>query len=101
MDHDKWALKDAKDRAFRMAEAARYQGTPDEFPDVEVMMTPSDLLRLVNMARAEEREACAQVCEEVRIEGDVFKPGYEDNHDTGHTDGCNNCAAAIRARGTP
>jgi hypothetical protein len=92
MDHNKWALKDAKDRAFRMAEAARHQGTPDEFPDVELMLTPSDLLRLVNMARAEEREACAQVCEKLAEE---CPPGDTD------ADASHGCAAAIRARGTP
>lgn len=49
-------------------------------------------------AVAAEREACALVCEEVRFAGDSFNEA-EDNHDDGHTDGCNNCAAAIRARG--
>ena len=42
-------------------------------------------------------EEAAKVCEQVRDDGDSFKQ-YEDTHDDGHMDGCNNCAAAIRAR---
>lgn len=46
---DELELKAAKDQAFRMAEAARHQAHPDEFPDVEIGMTPSDLLRFTAM----------------------------------------------------
>ena len=45
----------------------------------------------------QERELCAKLCEETLAEGDYFKD-YEDNHEDGYIDGCNNCAAAIRAR---
>jgi hypothetical protein len=46
-----------------------------------------------------EREECAKVCEDVRDVGDgAVIAAFEDFHDDGHIDGCNNCAAAIRAR---
>ena len=45
--------------------------------------------RLIAMARADEREACAQVCEDAAEDGSDMD-GYETAHE---------CAAAIRARG--
>lgn len=41
-------------------------------------------------------EECAKAADAER--GTTYKPKeYEDNHRDGHTDGCNDCAAAIRA----
>lgn len=43
-------------------------------------------------------EECARACEATRDSGDSAGPKeYEDDHATGHVDGCNNSAAAIRA----
>ena len=61
--------------------------------------TNSPLARIVRKAVAKEREACAQVCEEVARE-------YEERHRGCYPDdivpaemGADACAAAIRARG--
>lgn len=52
---------------------------------------------LIDLIRANEREACAKLCEENGKEPDDHKT-YE-GYDEGYLDGSNNCAAAIRARG--
>jgi hypothetical protein len=49
--------------------------------------TPKELDRLIKLVRADEREACAKVCEEL---GMATNGMYERNHE---------CAEAIRARG--
>jgi hypothetical protein len=46
-----------------------------------------DIPKLIQLARADEREACAKVCEEL---GMATNGMYERNHE---------CATAIRARG--
>ena len=56
-----------------------------------------ELQEFVSLIRADEREACAKVCEENGKEPDDHKT-YE-GYDEGYLDGSNNCAAAIRARG--
>lgn len=49
-------------------------------------------------ARRAALEEAAKACEDVRNEGDPVRyRAWEDNHDDGHIDGCNNCADAIRA----
>ena len=48
--------------------------------------TPRDLEQFAELVRADEREACAKVCEEL---GMATNGVYERNHE---------CAAAIRAR---
>jgi len=48
---------------------------------------------------AAEREACAKVCEEECSDPYEDFKNYEDTHTDGWMDGCNSCAAAIRARG--
>ena len=55
--------------------------------------------RLVALVRADEREACAKVCES---EAEMFKScayGANDGRYDWKEDGANECAAAIRARG--
>lgn len=43
-------------------------------------------------------EEAAKACEDMLRSGDSSHiASYEDNHAEGHVDGCNNCAAAIRA----
>ena len=60
-------------------------------------LTLTELSRYAAIIRADEREACAKVCEENGKEPDDHKT-YE-GYDEGYLDGSNNCAAAIRARG--
>ena len=55
--------------------------------------------KLVALARADEREACAKVCES---EAEMFKScayGANDGRYDWKEDGARDCAAAIRARG--
>ena len=47
--------------------------------------------RLIAMARADEREACAKVCEQM--------PTHVDRHNAVTQASAKDCAAAIRARG--
>ena len=51
------------------------------------------------LVAAAEREACAKVCEEECSDPYEDFKNYEDTHTDGWMDGCNSCAAAIRARG--
>ena len=60
-------------------------------------LTLTELSRYAAIIRADEREACAKLCEENGKEPDDHKT-YE-GYDEGYLDGSNNCAAAIRARG--
>lgn len=60
-------------------------------------VTLTELSRYADLVRADEREACAKVCEENGKEPDDHKT-YE-GYDEGYLDGSNNCAEAIRARG--
>ena len=53
--------------------------------------TPEFLERLVELARADEREACAKVCEQM--------PTHVDRHNAVTQASAKDCAAAIRARG--
>lgn len=48
--------------------------------------------------RADENEACAKVCE-AESSDPAMPESYADNHSDGWADGCDACAAAIRARG--
>ena len=56
--------------------------------DVEYVMTEASLKRFANLVRADEREACVKVCENI--------DDYDENIDTYYSD---TYAAAIRARG--
>lgn len=60
-------------------------------------LTLTELSRYAAIIRADEREACAKLCEENGKEPDDHKT-YE-GYDEGYLDGSNNCAEAIRARG--
>jgi len=40
----------------------------------------------------------AEVCSQVRAGGNGTPKGYEDTHEDGHLDGCNECEWAIRER---
>lgn len=55
--------------------------------------------RFAALVAAAEREACAKVCEEECSDPYEDFKNYEDTHTDGWMDGCNSCAAAIRARG--
>ena len=57
------------------------------------------LERFAALVAAAEREACAKVCEEECSDPYEDFKNYEDTHTDGWMDGCNSCAAAIRARG--
>jgi hypothetical protein len=66
--------------------------------------TPAFLERLVALARADEREACAKVCDEESssLGGVAEGPFVTDFGKHTHMSmaaGAQNCAAAIRARG--
>jgi hypothetical protein len=61
--------------------------------DVEYLMDVEALERLVELARADEREACAKVCDEL-IAPDV----YSDTDVSMWDVTCIDCASAIRAR---
>ena len=58
-----------------------------------------DLERLVELVRADEREACAKVCEDLYKKWvDDLVNDTDDTADSGTPD-CVDCAVAIRARG--
>jgi len=88
-----------RDEAVRYAFAELHQTFFDE---LHALMAKVDA-----RARAEEREACAKVCDEIETDNwDKYK-GREydeiiwraDAHVQGVSCGANDCAAAIRARG--
>lgn len=54
-----------------------------------------EVLKLVNAAIEQEREACARVCEEMDFKSENAVGSYI----AGWSDGTDDCAAAIRARG--
>ena len=55
-----------------------------------------EIERFAELVRADEREACAKVCEKAIVS--IWEYSPEDVKQTG-TNVCNNLAAAIRARG--
>lgn len=81
-----------RDRVINWAENARYHAQPSEFPDIEILMTPPDLLRFAALVAAHEREQCALVCESLgeapSVRGVTFTYAVDQSE----------CAAAIRAR---
>jgi hypothetical protein len=66
---------------------------PEYDNDVQIFATPDELERFAALVRADEREACAEVCEEVleRYRGTAMGKHAELVGD--------DCVAAIRARG--
>ena len=56
------------------------------------------LLRFAALVRADEREACAKVCEEEKESFMRDAYGSDDGRYDWKADGAMNCAAAIRAR---
>ncbi len=72
-------------------------------------MTPTaqDTLKAIELAVQREREACASLCEELaQKRWDAYKHGRKadglgDPFAQGQSDGAEQCAAFIRARGTP
>jgi hypothetical protein len=72
-----------------MAREAGGRAQQNKNCDVEYVMSAESLQRLVEIVRADEREACALICNELR--GTDMKPAW----DTAAA----HCAAAIRARG--
>jgi hypothetical protein len=68
-----------------------YRGDPYDKDCGTITMYPEELERIVNRAVEAEREACAKVCEE--------RVGYWQRDDI-RRDEDENCAAAIRARGS-
>jgi hypothetical protein len=68
-------------------------------PGAFVRASAQDLERFEALVRADEREACAKVCES---EAEMFKScayGANDGRYDWKEDGARDCAAAIRARG--
>ena len=68
-------------------EMAREAGLPEAWISETGVLKWSDLERFAELVRADERETCAKVCEEL---GMATNGMYERNHE---------CATAIRARG--
>lgn len=82
-----------RDEIIRLYEKAN-GWSPAAWPN-----TVDDLTRFAALVAAAEREACAKVCEEECSDPYEDFKNYEDTHTDGWMDGCNSCAAAIRARG--
>jgi hypothetical protein len=71
----------------------------DAFSEEHVQAVLQDLNAFAALVRADEREACAKVCES---EAEMFKScayGANDGRYDWKEDGARDCAAAIRARG--
>lgn len=64
--------------------------------DTEYLLSQEQLERFAALVRADEREACAKVCESAIAS--IWEYSPKDVKQTG-TNVCNNLAAAIRARG--
>jgi hypothetical protein len=71
-----------------MAREAGGRAQQNKNCDVEYVMSAESLQRLVEIVRADEREACAKVCDEAAEQGDPFNLPVRKA-----------LAAAIRARG--
>lgn len=85
-----------KDDVLRMAkEAAQFDGTTSLEKSVVLYaaMSKEFLEKFAELVRADEREACAKLCEE-----QLF-PEIEDETCEPYNMGCRHSAAAIRARG--
>ena len=94
----------ARDAGFKVYEGAfPFEPTEDKFIGFE-----DNLERFAALVAAHEREACAKVCDEIAVkEWDAYKGRTEpldkdklyNPHIEGISDGADECAAAIRARG--
>lgn len=85
-----------REQIIRMAREAGFD--PHDMSD-DFTCNLIDIERFAALVAAAEREACAKVCEEECSDPYEDFKNYEDTHTDGWMDGCNSCAAAIRARG--
>ena len=77
-----------QDEIIRMAREAGLIEVFSQYGDMHIKQAKPELLeRFAALVAAHEREACAKVCEEKRIQMNYSEAPY------------NQCAAAIRARG--
>lgn len=83
-----------RDDIIRMAREAGAitSGHPEEW-DVWVFQDPA-IQRFANLVAAAEREECAKVCDDLEL-----PEHHEGTWAAGWSDGTDDCAAAIRARG--
>ena len=75
------------EEVIRLARSTADQGEGYPIIGSSIVLDIGEMKRLIELAKAEENEACAKVCEERHANGNW-------KHDTRE-----DCAAAIRARG--
>lgn len=85
------------DEAFRLAQAAIYHSQPGEFPDAQIMMTPSDLVRFAAMCSTTDKlqRLLARCKHSVSIEVNEHRDMYDSAEKTLDDLACLECPPRI------